>query len=381
MAQFDYAIPATQGLKPLRPEAIQHTSTVALERSLRTPYSQTWFLGFQRELTPNLVVEVNQVGSLARKLLTTDAINRGGSVLRTPENPHGFFHRGYGEIIYHGNQGHSNHLALQMTLSRRWSQGVQFQLSYTYARTKDVQSDPFILRMSGAARSDNLSSRLAASNLGAIPAFFQQFNPSAQYGSSDFDQKHNLVLNFVAQTPRLDGWRRVLSGWQMAGLIGIRSGYPFTVYSQPVQHPGERGVAQRADFFGEQRSKAFLPKRSPVSGGVLLLDQTQFRAPPEGQFGNLPRNALRGPGFWNTDVSISRSFALPWLGEQGQVQLRAELFNLFNHANLNNPDSVLQSGTFGQALFGRQGFGSALPSASPLDERPRRVQVAVKFYF
>ena len=71
----------------------------------------------------------------------------------------------------------------------------------------------------------------------------------------------------------------------------------------------------------------------------------------------------------------------PPLGEQGRLQFRAEFFNLFNHTNLNNPNAVLQSSTFGEATFGRQGFGSVLPSVSPLSEQPRRIQFGVKIYF
>ena len=81
------------------------------------------------------------------------------------------------------------------------------------------------------------------------------------------------------------------------------------------------------------------------------------------------------------DLSVSRSFALPPLGERWRVQFRADFFNVFNHTNLGNPDSILQSDTFGQARFGRQGFSSALPSVSPLDERPRRIQFALRVNF
>ena len=97
--------------------------------------------------------------------------------------------------------------------------------------------------------------------------------------------------------------------------------------------------------------------------------------------GNLPRNVFRGPGFWNMDFGLSRSIAFPRLGEQGRIQLRAEVFNLFNHTNLNNPDRSLESPTFGEATFGRQGFGSTEISAAPLNEQPRRVQLALKVIF
>ncbi|MGH9785960.1 MAG: TonB-dependent receptor domain-containing protein [Terriglobia bacterium] len=377
-ARIAFAIPASQGIGALRPEAVRNNSTVALDRRLRTPYSQTWCVGWQQELTPNLVLEVNQVGSLGRKLIARDMLNRGGSLERTPLlNPYGRFNPEHAEIGYHGNQGHSDHLALQMGLNRRWSRGVQFQVSYSYSRTNDVQSDPFV----GPGSAGDPTSRLASSSLSSVPGFVRQFDPGASYGKSDFDQTHSLVLNFIAQAPPFPGWRGLFGSWQAAGLAGIRSGFPFSVISLPARYPGERRISTRADFIGDRRSDAFLAEKPEVPGGVLLLDSTQFRAPAEGQLGDISRNAFRGPGFWNVDFALSRSFPLRRLGEQWQLQARMEVFNLFNHANLNNPDSLLESPFFGEAVFGRTGFGSALPSVSPLDERPRRIQVAVKVLF
>ena len=163
--------------------------------------------------------------------------------------------------------------------------------------------------------------------------------------------------------------------------VGIRSGFPFSVIVVPPFAPGERGVSYGAYFNGSNLSQAFLRDRPPVPGGVQLLDPAMFKSPPSGQIGNLRRNTLYGPGFWNTDFGISRSFAISRLGEGRQLEVRAEAFNLFNHTNLNNPDRILNSKTFGVATFGRQGFGSALPSASPLNEQPRRIQFALKVHF
>jgi hypothetical protein len=378
-APFSLAIPASQGIPPINPAAVQYTTTAALDRNLATPYSETWFIGMQHELTPNLVVEVNQVGSLGRKLLIGDGINRPDSEARTGANPHGRSNPRFGDILYYSTQGVSRHIAIQTSLTRRWNRGAQFQISYTYARTKDEQSDPFIVP--GITTPGDLSSRLAASNLGESAALEVQYTPSISYGNSDFDQRHNLVVNFVAQLPRFKRFGWLLGGWQAAGLVGVRSGFPFSVAINPPFTPGERGVSYGASFTGSSLSQAFLSKPVPVPGGLQLLDPTRFQAPPAGQLANIKRNSLFGPGFWNTDVGISRTFAVSRLGEGRQLEVRAEAFNLFNHTNLNNPDRFLNSDTFGVALFGRQGFGSALPSASPLNEQPRRIQFALKIHF
>jgi hypothetical protein len=376
MGEFRYTIPAHDAIPGVAPASLMASSTVAVDRGLRTPYSQSWFLGLQRQLGANTVVEVNQTGSLGRRLITTDMINRAWSLPLTQENPLGRYNPATGDISYHGNQGHSNYTGFQAGLTRRWSRGLQFQASYTWSHTLDVQSDPL---------------PPGAKHIADVRSFFQlftgftrQFDPSADFGRADFDQTHNLVLNVIAQAPKFRGWRRFAAGWQAGALAGFRSGFPFTVHSTELYLPQGGGllIHNRADFLGkDDRGQAYLHPRSNVPGGVIMLDPKPFSAPADGRIGNAPRNAFRGPGFWNADLSVSRSFPLRLLGEGGSLQFRAEFFNAFNHTNLNNPDANLESPGFGQAVFGRQGFSSSVPTASPLNEQPRRVQFALKLYF
>ena len=193
------------------------------------------------------------------------------------------------------------------------------------------------------------------------------------------------MFNFVAEAPKFRGWRRLFGRWQAATIAGFRSGFPFSVNTNELFIPRSGGLllSNRADFLGQDPDEAFLsnPPQIPGGGGVVLLDKSKFRAPTGGAIGNAPRNAFHGPGLWSVDFAFSRSFALPRLGEQGRFQFRAEFFNLFNHTNLGGPDAVLESPTFGAATFGRQGFGSVLPSAAPLGDQPRRIQFGVKIYF
>jgi hypothetical protein len=78
---------------------------------------------------------------------------------------------------------------------------------------------------------------------------------------------------------------------------------------------------------------------------------------------------------------LSRSFALPWLGESGRLTLRADVFNVVNHVNLNNPESLFGARNFGIATFGRRGRESGFPALSPFDERPREVQLMLRLEF
>src|SRR5204862_6892401 len=122
--------------------------------------------------------------------------------------------------------------------------------------------------------------------------------------------------------------------------------------------------------------EACLANRKTLEGGVQLLDTTKFHA-PAGDIGTLARNSLYGPGFWNADFSLSRTFTLT---EGEQLQFRTELFNVFNPTNLGNPNENFRSSRFGQASFGREGVSASTLSA-PLMEHPRQVRVALRLYF
>lgn len=373
---FRYTIPASQGVRPVRPEDLElgHSTladTIMVDRGLRTPYGQSWFAGIQQQLTPNLIVDINHAGSRGRKLTTADEINR---------FPSQHYTNRFGKISYRANQGYSDFMALQAAVIRRWSRGVQFQASYTLSRTRDVQSDPLAVRTTADSAATN---RLADAFI-VSGAFTRAGEPGLDYGYSDFDQRHNLVFDVVAQTPAYRGWRSPLAHWQLSAVAGFRSGFPFTVFSGGCLTASlDCAVLRnnRADFTGRDANEAALSPRRPIDGGYVLLDRSKFRNPEEGKIGNMPRNAFRGPGFWNTDFAVSRSFPISRLGEQVRLQFRAEFFNLFNHTNLSDPVSSIADENFGQALFGRTGFVNALPSATPLAEQPRRIQFALKLYF
>ena len=391
--QFEYKVPiegALPGPSPRTPEKV-----VAVDSGLRTPYAQSWFIGWQQQLTPNLILEVNHTGALGRKLATTDVINRLFSLPISAQSPNSRINPNEPNIIYRGNQGYSDHQAFQVALNRRWSRGMEFQASYTHGRTRDVQSDP-LARSTGQSFASRVS-RLADLSLfrPAQATFVRQFDAQSDYGNADFDQRHNLIFNFVAQIPQGMGIPGILSGWQAAAIAGFRSGFPFTVTAGPSAASGSnnslglyiepgRGqlLGNRADYLGKDDSDAFFSTPNPITGGLALLDREKFSSPPSDRVGYSSRNAFHGPGFWNVDLALSRRFLLPRLGELVSLQFRAEMFNVFNHTNLGNPaETGIAKSNFGEAFYGRQGFASASPTVSPLNEQPRRVQFALKLNF
>ena len=147
--------------------------------------------------------------------------------------------------------------------------------------------------------------------------------------------------------------------------------------SAKVLCPPESIVNQRANLLGP----AQVYTSQPVDGGRRLLNAAAFALPGPNTIGNTGRNGFAGPGLFNLDASLSRTFALPAAGESFRVLVRADFYNLVNHANLNNPASFFGAPNFGVALYGRREVNNGFPLLSPLNETARQVQLMLRLEF
>ena len=361
-AAFSYSRPLLENLAFTTPGGSTFNRLFMYQAGLRTPYVQSFFLGLQREIARGVMLESNYVGALGRELITTDRINRQFSV----PGGNGNFNSNLPEIFYRGNQGDSNYNAFTVKLSGSGRTST-FRLAYTWSHSIDNQSDPL------AGEYDDLSfTNLSAGSGYGISAFAKQFASGLDRGNSDFDQRHNLVAMGFWQLPR------PLRGWRISGLAAIRSGLPFTVYASE----GRPLYNARADLVDPQDWRA----DQPVRGGKRLLNATAFQVPADGILGNTGRNAFPGPGFFSVDASLSRSIHFKRLPERDHLILRADLFNILNHVNLNNPLPVaLQTlgpnQNFGVALYGRSSITDGSPVLTPLEETTRQIHLIVRFEF
>jgi hypothetical protein len=172
-----------------------------------------------------------------------------------------------------------------------------------------------------------------------------------------------------------------LGNWTVGGLAAFRSGFPYTVINGNSNTLVNGGVVYnpRPDIVNP--SQAVLSNSIPVPGGKQSLNPAAFQT-VQGTLGNEGRNAFIGPGIYNIDLSLGRTFGLPWLRESATMTLRADAFNFLNHANLNNPDPYLGDGPFfGVASFGRLGKQSGFPAVSPLNETGRQIQLLLRVQF
>jgi len=333
---------------------------------LRTAYAQNYFLSLRRVMSQNLTIELAALGSLGRELIATDAVNR----------RIGRANNAFPDISYRSNQGNSNYSAGSAIVSYR-AKRQYWQVSYTLSHAIDNQSDP----LAGEYGDLEFASSLAG-QASYQATFSRQYDSRADRGSSNFDQRHNLVVLGVVELPgpaQSSRFARVLNDWRISWLAAIRSGFPYTVGAlAPLDLLHPRLINNRANILDPQGVYA---GDIPTTGGKVLLNAAAFGQPGVGVLGNSGRNAFEGPGFWNVDFSLSRTFSLPWLGEGGRLSIRADAFNLLNHANLGNPNATLFDENFGVALYGRQGYNPGFPAVVPFRETARQVQLMVRVEF
>jgi hypothetical protein len=361
-----FLVPAERMLpliNPLDPNQLPAGAVVQLDENLRTPYAQNWYLGVQQNVTPNFLVEIGHAGSLGRKLIGRDNINRTFGSL--PARPNAQI----GDDTYLSNADNSSYLALEVGLRRRFSRGLQYQASYTYGHAIDYQSDLFVGVVTGPGPQDF-----------ALTTFTREFNPRVDRGNANFDQRHNLVLNAIWDLPtrtvgsRWGNW--LLQGWTVSVIGAYRSGFPITVIGNTGTDPFSGLANNRADVVPGQSVR--LPPAPSVAGSVQWLNPKAFRPAASGVVGDLGRGAIGGPGFWNYDFALLRNIVLTDGGVR--MQFRAEFYNVFNHANLSTPFSATDGPNFGQAFYGLNPpfsrFGD-LSLASP----SRRIQLGLRLEF
>lgn len=375
--QTNYLAPVTKELASFQGQtfASDFPDLTLVDPKLRNGYVKSYFAGVQHRFTDNFTLDVNGLGSYGRRLVTTDIINRDFST------PTGRYNPDLPDIAYRANQGFSDYNALTAVVKYRFTGGL-VQGSYTWSHSIDNQSDPLI----GDFFNLDFTSIAGAGASTGRSAFSEQFSPQVDRGNSDYDQRHNFVVFSYWTLPApfaRSKWGLPLRGWMVSEIAAFRSGFPYTVTGTSTVVPGGGQILNnRVNILNP--NETLLPNPVPVAGGQLILNAADFTEAAPSTLGNEGRNAFIGPGFYNIDVSVARYFPLRWLGEAGRLRFRAEFFNVLNHANLGNPDSLFTNpltSTFGIATYGRQGVQSGFPAVTPLNESPRQIQMSVKVEF
>src|SRR5438552_16698347 len=334
----------------------------AINQNFNDMYSQDWNLTVERQLTSSVGLSMAYVGMKATHLQLNQNINQPlvtngifGSTRPFPTlpatspvlpsqctAPHPAC--SLGNINQVNSNGNSNYNALWVTLDKHFSHGLQFLSSYTFSKSLDYNSlstgETYILQ--------------------------NAYNPRGDYGPSEFDVRHRFVLSGFYQLPFKGN--RLVDGWEVGTVFQAQTGNPLnpTLAINPgvslTVRPGLTGpihtTGNPAGWFSNK--SVFVSPCAPAVPPAL----------PTCHPGNLSRDAVTGPNFINTDISVLKDTKLT---EKVTVQFRTEMFDVFNHPNFGNPVLTTTNAVFGQVQstrFPTGDFGSA-----------RQIQFALKLLF
>ncbi|MFQ5738301.1 MAG: carboxypeptidase regulatory-like domain-containing protein [Acidobacteriota bacterium] len=340
-----------------------------LDPDLATTYVHSIFLGIQRELFGDWLVEANYVSTLGRKLYAQEHYNRfTGDLLDGSLDGINPAFNAAGDDFLTASITQSYHSG-QFTLSKRFGGGLGFRANYTWSKNIDDDTDVF-----GADSEDSgaavIEDRILDRALSSIHV------------------GNRFAANWVWELPWLqtsDSWflRNVLGGWQLNGLLAFQDGTPATINADTSSFFSRTGGVIRGDFNGDGKTDdrpnagtftsddvkpanarfgSIFTAFSPTSNARLA-----FPRPEPGTNGNLGRNTFFYDGFNSVDFSVFKNFRMPWFaGEEATWQFRAEFFNLFNNVNTDSFEENIASSNFGRVF-------------RTLDSR--EIQFALKFIF
>lgn len=350
-----------QGFLPFVSNAGDQFHSVTLrvwDPFVRPAVANQWNLAVQQQLTPTTTVTAAYVGQRSTHLMVAmpyfqKVLNANGTVSPTQYlagNP--ALLADIGQISGTSSLGNQDYDALQVSVQKRYSVGLQFSANYTYSK----------------CMTNSIGYYGQGGQAATASAYFQNiYNAKAEWGPCDYDAAHNFVGNAVYTLPvgrdqmfgkgmnkALD---MVVGGWQVGGILSLHTGFPLTVNATDVS--GTTARAARAnciappDVFGDQNA---------TQGGFQWFNPASYVQPATGTFGNCGVGTVRGPGLTTLDFNLSKHFPIT---EHQHIELRGEFINLTNTPILNAPARTI--GTTLGLLQGSQGS--------------RNVQLALKYTF
>ncbi len=271
--------------------------------------------------------------------------------------------------------GKSNYHALQATLRKQFSGGLQFDLNYTYSKSIDITSSATRLSWASCCNVGSPGTRLV-----------NAFDPNGRRGVSDFDTTHQINLNWIAELPFGKGkhfagnatgvTNALIGGWQFSGLARWTSGFPFTVDNGNfwATNWDEQGIAQmiaRPKIGHHRDAKGAVSVFADPAAAFL-----DFQHPFPGQAGS--RNVIRGDGDAGLDMGLSKLWKMPFEGQS--LQFRWEVYNVPNLKRF-NVASGLQTGQACACIASLQQLPSSFGNYTGLLTQPRVMQFALRYEF
>ena len=281
----------------------------------------------------------------------------------------------FATITYIDSGGDSYYHSGQATVRKRFANGLQAGVAYTYGKSIDDQSVDPVGATSGGALTPTTSRNPIDTR-----------NWRNERSRSDFDRRHVLTINSLWELPVgkqkhfasgiPSALNHVIGGWSLNGIYTFMSGEPFSVRSGA--RTSNFSHDSRADIIGS-KPEVRLQEVSGIIGPVVFKDNSAFALPAPGSNG-AGRNIFEAPSYWNLDLGIGKRFDL---GERLNLQFRAEMFNALNHPNFDNPrDASSGSNSILSNLFGQTCCQTVAPPTTQTiiqtGEAGRVIQFALK---
>lgn len=349
------------------------------DQNVQPAIDDQWNLTVQHQINPTTTLQVGYVGQVAYHLMVPFYYGQAvaepaSSCAKAPcTSPSPFFANGQGPALLaainngggtvSGTQsnGRMMYNALQAVLQKTPGHGLQYQVSYTFAKCMSNNTG-YYGTWSGARASSTAS-----------PYWQNIYDPAAEWAPCYYDETHNLTTYAVYELPFGKGKQfggdmnkvanTIVSGWTVSPIVTLHTGFPLALYNNGTDQTGTNSRGLRPDCNGTNKVFGRSPAPAGTGGGFLWFDPTNYSnaagfgtcAPQLGE--------LRGPGYYNWDLSLQKNFQLT---ERFRLQFRSDFLNAFNAVNLAVPNTTVATSTTG-----------VIQASQPA----RNIQFALKLYY
>jgi hypothetical protein len=337
-------LPTPTGVDPNTPPT-GNTRSI-FDRDFRDGYARNWNINVQRAIGANYMVEAAYVGSQSRDMVIKVDINQAPATVGVSDSnvnrPFIGITPGMRQMSESQSIGTIDYNGLLLKFQRRFANNFSFLNSYTFGKSMDIASD------NEAGLTNNYD----------VVGY--------HHARSEYDVRHTFSSSVIYEVP----WarERIYGGWQVNGIVFLRSGLPFTVVQ--AQNVRSTNTGNRPDRICDGKlDNPTVEKWFDTSCFVAPTDTT-------GTYGNAGRNILEGPGQFNIDASLIKNTKIGRIN----TEIRIEAFNLLNHPQFANPVNNIGN-QLGNASFGQLTQMLSNPSCSLCGTIERQVQIGLKMRF
>ena len=346
------------------------------DKNVQPAIDDQWNLTIQHQFGANTTLQVGYVGQVAYHLMVPFSY---GQLVAEPSSscgtppctaPSPFFVNNealantIGDANVSGTQsnGRMMYNALQAVLQKTLSQGLQAQVSYTYAKCMSNNTGYY----------GTWSNARASST--ASPYWQNVYDPAAEWAPCYYDETNNLTAYAVYDLPFGHGKQfgsnmnkvenAIVGGWTVSPIMTLHTGFPLALYTNASDPTGTGSRGLRPDCNGTNTVLGRSPAPAGTGGGYLWFDPNNY-SDPTTTFGTCAPQlgGLRGPGFYNWDISLQKNFQIT---ERIRMQFRSDFLNAFNRVNLAVPNTTVNVSTTG-----------VIQASQPA----RNIQFALKLFF